>query len=224
MQAGETLNFIQPFNGFEQQDDDAERVSEKDVEILVLILRRFVNEQQDNVHSFPIFEDDDFITVFESSYRLDMSDGSHLHIVVYGSQNDEGMIDFGVSVNEHLDDGSYNGGHSYLYDRNGLKRSTAVPDLSEEIDEEDRELLRRYFMPSDHYAEIQYVMNELQSDDPERRLHAEQMKRQLDEVGQFEELAEMSGFDGQPPYPGEMEKVLELISSARPFPLHESQD
>lgn len=220
MQAGDTLDFILPFNGLEKEQNELEQVSEEDMTVLTLILRRFINEQGENVHSFVTLEPFGLVTVFEASYRIDMEDQSYLHVVVHGSQTDEGFLEFGVSINEHLPDSTYNGGHSYMYDQNGLRRSTSMPDLSGELSEEDRELLRTHYMVSDFYADRELLAEAKRSEDTEDREHAEQIQTMLESELTFDAMSEAAGFDNQPPYPGEMQRVQELIWNARPFPLH----
>lgn len=220
MQAGDTLDFIRPFTGIEQREDECDKISEADLYVMMQLLNRFINDRAENVHSFAVLEPFGLVTVFEGSYRLDMPDDSYLHVAVYGTQNDDGIIEFGVSVNEHLADGMYNGGHSYLYDFNGLSRSTSAPDLSEELDEEDREMLRRHYMLSDHYAEREILAEAKRSDDFEVREHAEAAQKRIDEELAFDEIAESMGVDNQRPYPGELEQLRTLIWDARPFPLH----
>lgn len=223
MQAGETLKFITPFSEAERPQDVSDKVPDEDVAILSLILKRFINEQQENVNAFEVLEPYGFVTVFEASYRLDMEDESYLHIAVFGTQNDDGLLSFGATVNEHLSDGSYNGGHSYIYDAKGLHRSTSSPDLSDDS-EEGKEYLKTHFMLSDFYAHRDMIEEARLSDDLDDREHAEQEQRRIDDELAFDEITEMSGFDNQPPYPGEMEKLQALIWNARPFPLHATSE
>lgn len=220
MQAGETLHFIRPFDGVERPDVQQGVISPEDKIVLSLILKRFINDHVDNVHSFEVLEPSGIVTVFESSYRLDMLDQSYLHIAVFGTQDDGGLINFGVSVSEHLSDGSYNGGHSYIYDKDGLSRSTSLPDFSNEWDEEAEALSKTHFMFSDVYAHGEYLAEAHLSEDADTRAHAETSARLFQEELAFDELVKASGFDSQPPYEGEMETLRQLIWDARPFPLH----
>jgi hypothetical protein len=151
MQAGETLNFIQPFSDLERPRDPSDTSAEEDMMVMSLFLKHFINDQAENVHSFATLEPFGLVTVFEASYRLDMEDESYLHIAVFGTQSDEGLIDFGITVNEHLRGGVYNGGHSYLYGEKGVYRSTLMPDLSDEASSDSDEQRTTHYMFSDFY-------------------------------------------------------------------------
>lgn len=224
MQAGDSLNFIEPFLGAERVDGASEeKISKEDLAILAQIKEQYIDRQQENVHSFEVFESYGFLTVFEASYRLDMPDGSYLHIVVFGSQVEDGVLDFGISLNEHLVDGVYNGGYVYMYDDEGFVRSTSRADEEPELDEDGEmsdDHRKLHFMVSDLY-ESRDALNELKfSDDPELREHAERAEERLAAELEFDEVMKASGFDSCPPPPGELAQVLTLIQDADPFPLH----
>lgn len=223
MQAGDKLNFIKPFEGQQQElDVSSVEVSEEDVAVLASFLKHFINDRPDNTHSFDILESSGFVKIFESSYKLDMADGSYLHIVVHGSIVDDGISEFGVSVIEHLNDGIYNGGYTYTYNAEGLVRSRAMTD---DVDPEaesdpDMDIRKLHFTVSDLYATREELHEMKFSDDPELRAHAEEAQAQLEAEMQFDEMMQAQGFDSQPPFPGELDSLRELIWNAKPFPLH----
>lgn len=218
MQAGDRLDFIKPFSGTEHQsDDDGNHVDENDLLVLATFMKRFINDRPENIKSFEILEPFGIITVFESSYKLDMPDDSCLHIVVFGTQTEIGLLRFGISVNEHLPNGAHNGGYSYIYDDEGFLRSYAPAEDAGKTSEDD---ITGFMMISDMY-EFQDALQEQQmSEDIEVQEHARMVQQVMTDELQFDDIMQAAGFDRQPPYPGELEKLRELIWDAKPFPLH----
>ena len=147
-----------------------------------------------------------------------MQDGSYVHILFHGSRTEKGLLDFGISLNEHLDDGTYNGGYAYTCTPDGIRRSTSAPD--DETEDASDELSKTHFTISDLYHGRDELYSMLLSDDEELKAAAEEQKRLLDQEIQFDEIVHASGYDFLPPYPGELEKVRDLVWNAEPFPLH----
>lgn len=168
MQAGDRLNFIQPFDPLETEKSSNDAEKERNVVVFSLILKRLVFDRPELVQSFEVLEESGFVTVFEASYRLDLPDGSHLHIVAFGHQDEAGLLDAGLSVNEHFADGKYNGGYLYEYTADGLRRSTNHPDAASDDEEDfDEPGMSDYFSIADIYQSRDQLEEAILSDDME---------------------------------------------------------
>ena len=157
------------------------------------------------------------MTVFEASYRLDMPDGSYLHILGFGHRDDEGLLDAGVSVIEHTDDGIYNGGYVYTCGPDGVRRTTAPPDREDSgMDEDDR---RMHFSVIDLYRQRSQLEELEQSEDITEVMAAIEIRAHLDDDILMGRLAAEMGVDDCPPHQGELEQLAVLINDAYYFPL-----
>lgn len=222
MQAGDQLNFIEPFSGEPQHSlAESEKISLEDLATLNVVLKRFITDNKENVHSFDVLESYGMVSIDEASYKLEMPDGSYLHVLVFVTKFDQGIIEFGISVMEHLDDAVFNGGYTYIYDADeGLIRSKALKDDPGTYDEDDDDIRKLHFTISDLYENREELYDMEQSEDPDVVAHALEARAQLGSEIQFDELMQAQGMDSQPPHPGELEKLRELIWDAEPFPLH----
>lgn len=217
MQAGDRLGFIKPFDALGQKAEQAKSEREGQIAVFGAIMRRLVFDRPDLASSIEVLEETGFVTVFEASYRVDMPDQSYLHILAYGHQDDEGLLDAGVSVVEHLDDGTYNGGYMYTYDAKGVRRSTVPPDGQDDnLDEEER---TRHFSVIDLYAMRDSLMEMEQSDDVMAAVEAASTRAGLEEDAQVGMMMAAAGFDDQHPHEGELERLADLVDQAYHFPL-----
>ena len=217
MQAGDKLDFIRPFDVLQPTTEVSDKESQERTLAFAAIMRQLVFDCPERVESFEVFEESGFVTVFEASYRLNMQDGSYLHIVGFGHQDDEGLLDAGVSVIEHTDDGLYRGGYVYTFNVDGVRRTTAYPDDdNSEMTDEDR---RTHFSVADLYQGRNELDDMRLSDDTDEVLAALAMDAQLEEDALMGRLAAEMGADDQLPHQGELEQLADLIKDAYHFPL-----
>lgn len=220
MQAGDQLHFIKPFEGTETKlGDDAEFLSEDDAATLAILHHRFVSRNPENVHEFPVVEDAGLISMFESSYKLNMPDESYLHVLTFGSYDENGLLDINIAINEHLANGMLNGGFMYTcLPGEGLTRTRIHADRADDLDDNYADpwhfTISSYYELQDEYKELQT------SDNPERQQVGKQIEEELHSSDQFREIMKVAGYDDLPPYPGELDQVLQLVWDAEPFPLH----
>lgn len=219
MQAGDRLNFVKPFDTARDTSDPTEEERRDHTIVMCGILHTMVGSRPENVDSIVLLEESQFITVREASYRLDMPDGSYLHILVY-SQEDKGeLLAAGIAVTEHLDDGNFNGGYMYTLDPTGVRRSFIPKDKDEiEMDSQDR---TRPFSVIDLCVESAQLEELELSDDFDLRERAVIERAVLEEEVEFSRMAVLAGFDDLPPHEGELEKLAELILGAYHYPLRE---
>ena len=219
MQAGDRLDFIRPFDVFVPKGDMSEDERQAQIMAFATIMRQLVFDHPDRATDFQVLEESGFVTVFEASYRLDMPDGSYLHIVGFGHQDDEGLLDAGVSVIEHTDDGVYNGGYVYTLTPDGIRRSRAAKDSDDcDMSDEDR---RMHFSVADLYRGRDELEELEQSEDIDQVMAAIALRAELDDSVMMNQLAADMGADDQPPYEGELEQLANLIKDAYYFPLRE---
>lgn len=173
----------------------------------------------ENVDSVKLFDEGEFVTVFEASYRLDMPDASYLHILVHGQQTEHGLLWAGVSVIEHLDDNTFNGGYVYTLDPTGVRRTIIPKDKEDtEMDEEDR---TRLFSVINQYAQLSELEDLEQSEDIDEMMTAIALRAELEEDAELGRMAAEAGFDDLPPDEGELEQLAELIMDVYRYPLRE---
>jgi hypothetical protein len=221
MQAGDRLSFIQPFKPSElRQEIPADRSDEENLSAFLAMHAHFMSAFPENRNEFETFDASGFVKVTESSFKLDMSDTSYLHIVFFKHEDEEGILDMGISLNEHLNDGIYNGGYMYLLDPDGLCRSTSLPDTPNDTNPADDGIAGMHFMPSDLYTFRDELVKMKTSDDVEEREHALSTSVMIEQEMTFDEMLFEEGYDNQAPHSGELHKVKELVASARPFPQH----
>jgi hypothetical protein len=124
MQAGETLSSVVESSrkGLERTTNDYEIIN-KFADISTILLKK----AEQNIESREIFDGERFINVFESSYKTSYVDGSYIHIVVYG-HNVEDLIDLGLHISEHSDDGNMLSGFNYQLISDELTRRTVEID------------------------------------------------------------------------------------------------
>lgn len=219
MQAGDKLDFIRPFDTARTMIDPTDEERQNHTAIMGTILQTMVYSRPDLVDSVDLFDEGEFIKVFEVSYRLDGKDGSYLHILVHGQQDEHSLLTAGVSVIEHLDDDSFNGGYMYTLDATGVRRTVVPKDKDEvEMDDEDR---TRPFSVIDLYAQLSELEDLEQSEDTDQMLAAIATRAELEEDAEFGRMAAEAGFDDLPPHDGELEQLAELIVDAYHYPLHE---
>lgn len=219
MQAGDKLKFITPFDVFAPKTDPSDSEREARMDEFAVMMRQLVFDRPENITSFEVLEEAGFVTVFEASYRLDMPDGSYLHIVGFGHLDEEGLLDAGVSVIEHTDDGVYNGGYVYSLKPDGVSRTTAPPDSeNSNMDAEDR---RRHFSVADLYQGRDELDQMEQSDIVEEVIEAVETRAALAGDALMARLAVEMGADGLAPREGELARLTDLIKDAYPFPLNQ---
>lgn len=215
MQAGDKLHFVKPFDvqnlsmGLSGNEILAQRTT------FAAIMRALVFDVPQRVHSFDILEQSGFVTVFEASYRLDASDGSYLHILAFGFQNDGGLLEAGISLVEHSRDGADRGGYMYRYDVGGVRRTTIPLDEATAHDQSE------YFSLARTYKVLSELEDAERSDDLGEKAAADAARADLEAGFQFEEVIAAAGYDDQPPYSGELEQLADLIRDAYHFPLEE---
>lgn len=220
MQAGDRLDFIRPFTTARIETDPTDDERRDHTVAMGVILQTMLYNRPEYVDSVELFDEGEFITVFEASYRLDMPDASYLHILVHGQQNEHGLLSAGVSVIEHLNDDTFNGGYVYTLDPTGVRRTVVPKDKEDiEMDEEDR---KRLFSVIDHYAQLSELEDLEQSEDIDQMMAAIAMRAELEEDAELGSIAAQAGFDDLPPDEGELEQLAELIMDAYHYPLRES--
>ena len=216
MQAGDRLDFIQPFDVFTPVTDQTDTDRQIQIAAFATIMGRLAFDRPDLIEAVQVLEESGFVTIFESSHRLDMADGSYLHILAYGHQDDEGLIDAGVSVIEHLPDGTQSGGYIYTYDEKGVRRSTVPPYEPEEPDQYDT---TSHFSVIQMYAPRDELDELAQSDDEETVLDAMRVRAEHEEDVQVSKMMAEAGFDDRYPHDGELEQLADLVQGAYHFPL-----
>ena len=219
MQAGDRLDFVQHFNTARTETDPTDDERRDHTVAMGVILQAMLYNRPENVDSVKLFDEGEFITVFEASYRLDMPDASYLHILVHGQQTEHGLLCAGVSVIEHLDDNTFNGGYVYTLDPTGVRRTIAPKDKEDaKMDEEDR---TRLFSVIDQYAQLSELEDLEQSEDIDEMMAAIALRAELEEDTELGRMAAEAGFDDLPPDEGELEQLAELIMDAYHYPLRE---
>jgi hypothetical protein len=206
MQAGETLSSAVESSrkGFERTTTDYEMIS-KFADISTILLKK----AEQNIESREIFDGERFINVFESSYKTSYVDGSYIHIVVYG-HNVEDLIDLGLHISEHSDDGNMLFGFNYQLISNELIRRTV------EIDVENDGTL-------DHFSifEIHSLLEELSQIEAFGDDSKKEEVRAIKEGSAEDKLLSMydmefDGVDGTLRL-SELENLEEIILYASPF-------
>ena len=224
MQAGDTLIFIEPFDPSRKSMDRlSDPVDDDDVRILTEIVWWFIKKRPQYVHTFQVSEAVGVLSMSEASYRIDMPDESYLHIAVFTTEDKGHTLEIGVSLGEHSKNGTFCGGYTYLYDAEGVHRSTVPIDSYTVDDDEDDPVINQHFMVSDLFSSRSDLLELRFSDDQDVRQHGESAAQLIEEELEFDTLATEMGIDNQPPYPGELEKVQALIWDAKPFPLHHGE-
>jgi hypothetical protein len=209
MQAGEKLSFIRPFTGERSVDDkESEDINVSFLSMCIELLSRY----KEAVRFISRAEVSGTVEVFEGSYKVDSVDGSYLHIVVYGHQDSEGVIDAGVSVVEHTDEGVYRGGYVYAYGGGELIRDTCHPETVEDPEDTTHFSLIGSYAAHD---ELQAVI--LLSEDEEDRNLAIEIDTRLREGYVLSAVERDLGYDQQPPEKDELVKLQSLLRYAQPF-------
>jgi len=207
MQAGEKLSFITPFTG-EQHVNDEEQ--ETVAQAFLYIQHRLLAIDPAIIKSVERMHTSGFITAVEASYRVTSPDGSYLHVLAFEHRNDGGLIDAGISVVEHTDEGVFEGGYVYYLDNDGLIRDTCEPS-EDEVDTTHFSLLGLY---QDTDA-MEILMG--QSDDELQQQKALELKAQLDEDILLSYMEKDMGLDQQTPTSEEMISLQLLLRHAEPF-------
>jgi hypothetical protein len=66
-----------------------------------------------NIDSRMIYHNEVLVNVFENSFRTVYADGSYVHIVVFGYNDDDGVIEVGIHLDEHAENGQLLGNALY---------------------------------------------------------------------------------------------------------------
>jgi len=207
MQAGEKLSFVTPFTG-EQYVDDNEQ--EHVAQAFLFIHHRLFAIDPTIIKSVERMHTSGFITAVEASYRVTSPDGSYLHVLAFEHRNDGGLIDTGISVIEHTNEGIYKGGYIYYLDHDGLMRDTCDP--SEDEDDTTHFSLLEMYQDTD-------IMEILvgQTEDELLQQKALEQKAQLDEDILLSYMEKEMGLDQQTPTREEMTSLQLLLRHAEPF-------
>lgn len=132
MNASEKLSFIRPFEVSEKaeltEETSRKEVGEKFIDSCSMLLKKY----PENIIHEEIVRNGVSFGVFESSLIVKADDGTYLHIVVYGHTDEMGILDFGISIDEHLGDGELRGGYMYACGSEGVSRQWVAAEENEE--------------------------------------------------------------------------------------------
>jgi hypothetical protein len=119
MQAGETLSSaVEKSRNNTESYLDARELNYRFADIFAELIKKEDTVLDKRV----IFEDDNFIEVIESSYKIDYPDRSYLHVATFFHSQDDNPLDFGIHIDEHSEDGRYIGGLLYYLQGGQLVR------------------------------------------------------------------------------------------------------
>ncbi|MEO6109898.1 MAG: hypothetical protein ABIP50_02730 [Candidatus Saccharimonadales bacterium] len=214
MQAGEKLKeFVREFDPFDERqtptDDQLIDIIELFLELNKGLLLRFSSD----VRMMPVSDEHGTATAFEVSLKVPARDGSYLHVVVFGHNSDDSLVDTNISVIEHLPGGNYQTGHLYSFSYGNVVRSDLGLDQTDDPDEQ-----RTHFSLFTLHESRDFLRELEQSEDPEEVRVALETRAQLDDDEKNLDLAEQMGYNVQPVDKEEIEKLVLLLFDAESFP------
>lgn len=208
MQAGESLSFVvfpdelavKP----EQPEDEKELVKTA----FGYAFNRLMRNNTEHFNWKPV---DDRV-VIEGSFQVLYSDGSYIHLVAYRHSDSEGLLDLGVSVAEHDEEGNYRRGYLFEMDNDGVTcgQHHASGDEGEDEAKFHFSVLAMY----DNKAEIETL---LLSENPEEKAVAEDGWRAIHEAAKIGQYEKELGFSIVRPTLEDIAALQALMQNAIPF-------
>ncbi|MFZ2126625.1 MAG: hypothetical protein WAV04_03905 [Candidatus Microsaccharimonas sp.] len=221
MQAGDRLStFITPFMFDEGKEVSIEKMTETlrfFLEMSVGILQKYA----DDVDTIEVLEESGFVTVLELSLRVTSSDGSYLHILIFGHKQGTAILDLGISIIEHGPKGEYIGGYQYVAEGIEVRRSSTR--LADSEEEQDEDSTMSHFSVLDLYASRDELFELMMAEDEETKRIGLETKTAIEQDAELDAWEEEMGFDNQPIAKDELEKVEAILRSAELFPLPHRQ-
>ena len=212
MQAGESLSFITIPNELSVPEVRLEEEKEAVWKAFATLVQRVMITYPDSFQSIEQPEESGTVTITEGSFQVAFADGSYIHIVAYGHSDEEGIIDLGLTLVEHSDEGVYLGG--YLYDLSDSDVMCSRLYTSTEDDEEDTHYHFSLIAIHEGRSEIDSLRF---SDNEDVRALAEENWRQVEEASQIGQMEKELGFSSTTPTLEDIEKIEALLSFAVPF-------
>lgn len=218
MQAGESLSFITIPDELAIPEVIVEDEKEATWRAFGTLVQQLMITHPDTFKSIEQLEESGIVTVIEGSFQVRFADGSYIHIVAYSHSDDEGILDLGLTLVEHSDEGVYLGG--YLYEMSGAD-ITCSP-LHSSNDEEDEQERKYHFSLLSMYKERNELYGLLLSEDDDQRESAENDWRQVNEAAQLSLIEKELGFSTTTPTLEDIQKIKALVAMASPFTMPET--
>ena len=144
MQAGNFIDFIQPFFG--RDSHDTTEPTEETAVVFQAMMLRLCLQHVESLETVDFMDEDtgEMESHFEIRLKIEApKDGSYLYIVLYGSSSpSEPIKEVCVNISEHAQDGAMQKSYTYKEYEGKVYRS----------DNEDRELMRDY-----HFSYIDFI-------------------------------------------------------------------
>jgi len=220
MQAGDKLTFVESFEPLSEERQLSIEDIRESIVLFAVMCKKTLNNFEEDVRSIERFDNGNFITVFELSLKIPAQDGSYLHTVIYGHEDDAKLIDINLSIAEHSFDGINHGGYTYMFTNDGILRTEDPA-----FDEDEEESVKRSHFNIFDLHEWGDTLREFEiSNDPEDNKIARSTYEELEDRSIFDDLEQEMGYDDQPIAMHEVEKLEQLLKDAVLFPPSEYPD
>lgn len=215
MQAGDALKeFIQPFDPSNERRQPTDDELIDTLELFLDLNKALLGRFQTEVKVIPVIDDDGaMVLAYEVSLKLKMSDGSYLHVVVFGHNSEDALIDTNISVIEHLPDGTHQSGHLYSFTGGEVKRSDLGIQQTDDPFEQ-----RKHFSLLELHESKDYLRELEESDDPEMVKIALETRQDFEQDLENLDLAQAMGYNVQPVDGEEMRNLALLLLDVESFP------
>ncbi len=200
MQAGNFIDFIQPFFG--QDGRDTTEPTEETAVVFQALMLRLCLQHAESLETVDFMDEDTGETEshFEIRLKIDApKDGSYLYIVLYGSSSPSDPIkDICVNISEHAQDGAMQKSYTYKEYEGKVYRS----------DNENRDLMRDY-----HFSYIDFIETYdelLKSKDSEWSAERNLAKEAFDYLSNLNENADLEAAVGLNHLPVDLQEIINL--------------
>jgi hypothetical protein len=214
MQAGESLSFITLPDELSvpevQSDEEKEMVFDRFTTLVKSLMARYPEEFE----SLETLEESGIVTVVEGSFQMLFSDGSYLHLVAYAHKDDEGLLDLGLSIAEHNEEGVYSQG--YLYELSGSEVFYTAHPSSDEQDEDDTAAEQHFSVIGLYRHSLELYANQFSADETVRS-EARAEWEYMNESAQLGQMERDLGFSRRNADLEDIEKIETLVMMASPF-------
>ncbi len=213
MQAKEKVAFIEQFDPLAQREVLSDH--EKDA-----LFSSFITTCDDLLHKHPgtlqryeTFADGHFKKIIESPLTITASDGTYLHVLVWGQSTKLGYYDLGLAVIAHDQQDNWVDGYIYGVEEDMSVVRTPVPPLTQ------TDILEpvRPFSVIDHQKAVEELHESMISPVETERTNAEAFHATVTEKVYLNGLEHDLGWSRSPSL-SELMALNELVSSAIPYP------